>query len=89
MDEINKRKDEAAKASDDRYQQLYGGDVAGSVASSHRIRSLLDSLKDITPVRISSYSNSTDMDGNGGEIGGHHGEDEPPRYGKRKPAEEE
>lgn len=72
QDEINKRKDEASQLASSRYGALYSGDVAGSVGAGQRIRSLLSSLKDITPVRISSYSSSSDMDGGSGAIEGHH-----------------
>jgi hypothetical protein len=72
MDEINKRKDEAAQLAGSRYQALYGGDVAGSVGAGQRIRSLLSSLKDIKPVRISSISSSSNMDGGSQAIQGHH-----------------
>lgn len=78
QDEINKRKDEASQLASSRYGALYSGDVAGSVGAGQRIRSLLSSLKDITPVRISSYSSSSDMDGGSQSIEGHHDEDAAP-----------
>lgn len=81
LDEIRKRQDEANQLGIGRYQQLYGGDVAGSVSSGQRIRSLLSSLKDIEPVRISSYSRSDDGGSSSGEISGQH--DEPQ---EQKPA---
>lgn len=82
LDEIRKRQDEANQLGVGRYQQLYGGDVAGSVTSGQRIRSLLSSLKDIAPVRVSSISSSQDMGGGSTEIMGQHDEpkqEQPPR----------
>jgi len=78
MDEINKRKDEASQLAGSKYQALYGGDVAGSVGAGQRIRSLLSSLKDIQPVRISSVSSSSNMDGGSQAIEGHHDADAAP-----------
>lgn len=78
QDEILKRKDEASQLAGSRYQALYAGDVAGSVGAGQRIRSLLASLKDIKPVRISSYSSSSKMDGGSGAIEGHHNADAAP-----------
>lgn len=74
LDEIRKRQDEANQLGIGRYQQLYGGDVAGSVGAGQRIRSLLSSLKDIEPVRVSSVSSSQDMGGGSTEITGEHDE---------------
>lgn len=84
LDEIRKRQDEANQLGIGRYQQLYGGDVAGSVSSGQRIRSLLSSLKDIEPVRVSSVSSSQDMGGGSTEIMGQH--DEPKQEQPQKPA---
>jgi hypothetical protein len=74
LDEIRKRQDEANQLGIGRYQQLYGGDVAGSVGAGQRIRSLLSSLKDIEPVRVASYSSSQDMGGGSTEVSGEHDE---------------
>jgi hypothetical protein len=60
LDEINKRKDEANQLGAAKWKALYDGDVGGSVAAGDRIRSLLSSLKDIKPVRVSSESSSSD-----------------------------
>ena len=84
LDEIRKRQDEANQLGVGRYQQLYGGDVAGSVSSGQRIRSLLSSLKDIAPVRISSISSSQNMGGGSTEIMGQH--DEPKQEQPSRPA---
>lgn len=72
LDEIRKRQDEANKLGIARYQQIYGGDVPGSVASGHRIRSLLSSLQDIEPVRVASVSSSQNMGGGSTEVEGEH-----------------
>ncbi len=82
LDEIRKRQDEANQLGIGRYQQLYGGDVAGSVSSGQRIRSLLSSLKDIEPVRVASISSSQDMGGGSTEVAGQHDEptEEKPSY---------
>ena len=74
QDEIRKRQDEAQQLSMGRYQQLYGGDVAGSVASGQRIRDLLSSIKSIEPVRIASRSSSSDGGGSSSDISGTHDE---------------
>ena len=80
QDEIRKRQDEASKLSLGRFQQLYDGDVSGSVASGQRIRDLLSSIKSIQPVRVASSSSSSDMGGGSAEITGSHDEpdDAPP-----------
>ena len=70
QDEILKRQDEARKLELGRYQQLYGGDVAGSVASGQRIRDLLASIKSIEPVRIASRSSSADGGGSSSAVEG-------------------
>ena len=81
QDEIRKRQDEASKLSLGRFQQLYDGDVSGSVASGQRIRDLLSSIKSIPPVRIASSSSSSDMGGGSSEITGSHDEpDDAPQY---------
>lgn len=77
QDEINKRKDEAGQQSAARYKALYDGDVGGSVAAGQRIRGLLSSLKDITPVRVASYSSNTDTSGDSGGFEGAHDQPQP------------
>lgn len=84
-DEIAKRKDEARQLAVGRYQQLYGGDVAGSVGAGQRIRDLLSSIKEIAPVRVSSTSSSSDGGGSSRELSGTH--DEPREQQPAAPAD--
>lgn len=71
-EEIQKRQDEAAQQSAARYKALYDGDVAGSVASGHRIRDLLSSLKDIDPVRVSNVETNVGSKFDTGAFEGQH-----------------
>lgn len=72
LDEINKRKDEANQLGAAKWKALYDGDVGGSVAAGDRIRSLLSSLKDIKPVRVSSESSSSDSSSGAASFEGEH-----------------
>lgn len=72
LDEINKRKDEAGQLEAAKSKALYDGDVAGSMSAGKRIRGLLDSLREITPVRVSNTSSSTSSDSNSGGFEGEH-----------------
>lgn len=74
LDEIRKRQNEANQLAVGRYQQLYGGDVAGSVASGQRIRDLLSSISSIEPVKVASQSSSSDMGGRSIDVTGSHEE---------------
>jgi hypothetical protein len=74
LDEIRKRQQQASELASGKWAQLYSGDIAGSVTSGQRIRSLLSSLNDIEPVRISSYSSNQDMGGGSSELTGSHDE---------------
>jgi hypothetical protein len=49
LDDAIKKQDELAQTSHQKYQQLYGGDVAGSVGSTQRIRDLLTQLRAYAP----------------------------------------
>jgi hypothetical protein len=55
LDRHLKQQDELAQLRNSKYQQLYGGDVAGSVASTQRIRDLLAQL-------IANASDTTEQD---------------------------
>jgi hypothetical protein len=76
LDDALKKQDELAQTSHSKYQQLYSGDVAGSVSSSQRIRDLLAQLSAHAPgvsekspyqissplSRVSSVSTSSSSD---------------------------
>jgi len=76
LDDALKKQDELAQTSHNKYQQLYNGDVAGSVGSAQRIRDLLSQLSAYAPnvsektpyqissplSRVSSTSSSTSSD---------------------------
>jgi hypothetical protein len=49
LDQHLKQQDELAKLRNAKYQQLYAGDVAGSVAAAQRIRDLLAQLQANAP----------------------------------------
>lgn len=68
VDEARKRRDGIADAAAQRYEQLYGGDVGGSVASGHKIRRLIASLNELPGVRIDSVSSSASVDNDGGRM---------------------
>lgn len=68
QDEILKRLNEANQLGVARQGQLYDGDIKGSMVGGQRIRYLLSSLKDITPVRISSQSDSSSSNADGGSV---------------------
>lgn len=75
-----KRQDALAGLRDQKFQSLYGGDVAASVVSGNRIRSLLDAVRQHAPgaterdpmqivsplVRVSSESSSRSGNYDGG-----------------------
>lgn len=67
-DEARKRRDSVADASAQRYEQLYAGDVAGSVASGHKIRRLLASISELPGVRVDSVSSNASVDNDGGRM---------------------
>lgn len=67
-DEARKRRDSAADAAAQRYEQLYAGDVAGSVASGHKIRRLLASISELPGVRVDSVSSNASVDNDGGRM---------------------
>lgn len=67
-DEILKRANEANQLAVARQGQLYDGDIKGSMVGGQRIRYLLSSLKDITPVRVSSQSDSSSSNADGGSM---------------------
>jgi hypothetical protein len=73
QDEINKRKNEAGQLTAAKKKMLYDGDVGGSMAAIDRIRTLLASLKDITPVRLASESSESSSSVDGADIQGYHG----------------
>jgi hypothetical protein len=82
LDDAIKKQDELAQTSHQKYQQLYGGDVAGSVGSTQRIRDLLTQLRVYAPnaseknpfqlasplTRISHSDNSSSNDFDSGGV---------------------
>jgi hypothetical protein len=78
--------DEVDKLRTGKYQALYGGDVAGSVAAGSRIRSLLDVINANAPgateqspytivdplAKVSSSSSQRSSDGRGPQLEGYH-----------------
>lgn len=66
VDEARKRRDGIADAASQRYEQLYAGDVAGSVTSGHKIRRLIASLNELPGVRIASISSKASANEDGG-----------------------
>jgi hypothetical protein len=68
VDEARKRRDSIADSAAQRYEQLYGGDVSGSVTSGHKIRRLIASLNELPGVRIDSVSSNASVDNDGGRM---------------------
>lgn len=71
-DTIQKRQDEASQMHAARRKALYDGDVSGALAAGDRIRTLLDSLASIRPVRVASESSSSSFDKGSSAFEGEH-----------------
>ena len=74
MEDRAKRLDLLPQVKSQKFAALYDGDIAGSVASGHRIRDLIDSIKNPRQpmVRIASTATSSENSSSGPTVEGTH-----------------
>lgn len=88
LDDYTKRRDLLPQAQSQKFAALYDGDITGAVSSTHRIRDLIDSIKNPRQpmVRIASTSTSGDTSSDSGGFAGNHPSIEMPTGGGRASA---
>lgn len=94
MDDLVRKRDEAAQTAAQKTAALYKGDIAGSLAANTRIRGLLNAIAayeaGALPLsRVRSRSGSSSMDYSGPQVGVRENEPAYSMSGKPKPKDDE